>query len=238
MTGHCARLDGAGKRFGDLWVLRDVTLALPAQRTTAIEERLYDGFTADADRSHTGPYQVVDFSMDCIYKLWLAHGLTTVRAVGSNRGGRVTAGSDAGYVWCLYGFCYVRELELLQEAGFNPLEVLRTATLHGAEALGIDGETGSIEIGKKADLVIVSENPLDNFKVLYGTGALRLDADDKLKRVGGVEYTVKDGVVTTPRNCSATSGRWWRKPRRKRALRKARCPWKGFSALRLRLHAP
>lgn len=57
-----------------------------------------------------------------------------------NRGGRVTAGSDAGYVWCLYGFCYVRELELLQEAGFNPLEVLRTATLHGAEALGIDGE--------------------------------------------------------------------------------------------------
>ena len=112
-----------------------------------------------------------------------------------NRGGRVTAGSDAGYVWCLYGFCYVRELELLQEAGFNSLEVLRAATLHGAEALGIDGETGSIEIGKKADLVIVGENPLDNFKVLYGTGALRLDADNKLKRVGGVEYTIKDGIV-------------------------------------------
>lgn len=84
---------------------------------------------------------------------------------------------------------------MLQEAGFNPLEVLRAATLHGAEALGIDGETGSIEIGKKADLVIVGENPLDNFKVLYGTGALRLDADDKLKRVGGVEYTIKDGIV-------------------------------------------
>ena len=32
--------------------------------------------------------------------------------------------------------------------------------------------------------------------------------------------------------------RWWRKPRRKRALRKAHCPWKGFSALRFRLHAP
>ena len=154
-----------------------------------------------------------------------------------NRGGRVTAGSDAGYVWCPYGFCYVRELELLQEAGFNPLEVLRAATLHGAEALGIDGETGSIEIGKKADLVIAGENPLDNFKALYGTGALRLDADDKLKRVGGVEYTIKDGIVYDA-NCSATSGRWWRKPRRKRALRKARCPWKGFSALRFRLHVP
>ena len=112
-----------------------------------------------------------------------------------NRGGRVTAGSDAGYIWCLYGFCYVRELELLQEAGFNPLEVVRTATLHAAEALGIDEETGSIEIGKKADLVIVAENPLDNFKVLYGSGALRLDGNNKLQRVGGVEYTVKDGIV-------------------------------------------
>ena len=87
MSGHCAHLNGVGKRFGDVWVLRDVTLALPAQRTTAIEERLYDGLTADADRSHAGPYQVVDFSMDYIYKLWLAHGLTTVRAVGSHRGG-------------------------------------------------------------------------------------------------------------------------------------------------------
>ena len=37
-----------------------------------------------------------------------------------NRGGRVTAGSDAGYVWCLYGFCYVRELELLQERASTP----------------------------------------------------------------------------------------------------------------------
>jgi imidazolonepropionase-like amidohydrolase len=112
-----------------------------------------------------------------------------------NRGGRVVVGSDAGYVWCLYGFCYIREWELLQEAGFNPLEVIRAATLHGAEALYIDDETGSIEPGKKADLVIVAENPIDNFKVLYGTGHLRLDENDKLQRVGGVEYTIKDGIV-------------------------------------------
>ena len=77
--------------------------------------------------------------------------------------------------------------------------MLRAATLHGAEALGIDAETGSIELGKKADLVIVGENPLDNFKVLYGTGALRLDENDRLQRVGGVEYTIKDGSSTTRR---------------------------------------
>lgn len=37
-----------------------------------------------------------------------------------NRGGRVTAGSDSGFIFKLYGFGYVRELELLQEAGFHP----------------------------------------------------------------------------------------------------------------------
>ena len=52
-----------------------------------------------------------------------------------NRGGRVTTGSDSGYIYKLYGFGYVEELELLQEAGFDPLEVIRAATLHGAESL-------------------------------------------------------------------------------------------------------
>ena len=53
-----------------------------------------------------------------------------------NRGGRVTTGSDSGYIYKLYGFGYVEELELLQEAGFHPLEVIRAATLHGAEIAG------------------------------------------------------------------------------------------------------
>ena len=55
-----------------------------------------------------------------------------------NRGGRVTAGSDSGFIFQLYGFAYIRELELLREAGFHPLEVIRAATLNGAEALGMD----------------------------------------------------------------------------------------------------
>ena len=49
-------------------------------------------------------------------------------------GGRVTTGSDSGYIYKLYGFDYIRELELLQEAGFHPLEVIRAATFHGARA--------------------------------------------------------------------------------------------------------
>ncbi|KAA3607890.1 MAG: amidohydrolase [Planctomycetota bacterium] len=112
-----------------------------------------------------------------------------------NRGGRVTTGSDCGYLYKLYGFGYVRELELLQEAGFHPLEVIRSATLHGAEALGMEPEIGSVEVGKLADLLIVEGNPLQDFKILYGTGAIRLDQDNQPTRLRGLRYTIKDGIV-------------------------------------------
>jgi imidazolonepropionase-like amidohydrolase len=112
-----------------------------------------------------------------------------------NRGGRVTTGSDSGFIYQLYGFAYVRELELLREAGFHPLEVIRSATLNGAEALKMDDKIGSVQIGKYADFVIVEENPLKNLKTLYGTGAIRLNENNEVVRVGGVKYTIKDGIV-------------------------------------------
>ncbi len=112
-----------------------------------------------------------------------------------NRGGRVTTGSDSGYIYQLYGFAYIRELELLREAGFHPLEVIRSATLNGAEALKIDDQIGSVQIGKLADFVIVEENPLVNLKSLYGTGAIKLTEDNEIVRVGGVKYTIKDGII-------------------------------------------
>ncbi|MCP9199939.1 amidohydrolase family protein [Gramella sp. GC03-9] len=112
-----------------------------------------------------------------------------------NRGGRVTTGSDSGFIFQLYGFAYVRELELLREAGFHPLEVIRAATLNGAEAIGMEDKLGTVEPGKLADFVIVEENPLQNFKVLYGTGAIKLTEDNEVVRVGGVKYTIKDGII-------------------------------------------
>jgi dihydroorotase-like cyclic amidohydrolase len=124
------------------------------------------------------------------YRLWMAF-INDYK----NRGGRVTAGSDSGFIYQLYGFAYIRELELLREAGLHPLEVLRAATIKGAEALGLDKEIGSVEVGKLADFAIVEENPLANLKVLYGTGAIKLTESNEVTRVGGVKYTVKDGVV-------------------------------------------
>ncbi len=112
-----------------------------------------------------------------------------------NKGGRVTTGSDSGFIFQLYGFAYIRELELLREAGFHPLEVIRSATLYGAQALGVDDKIGTIEIGKLADMIIIEVNPLENLKVLYGTGAIKLTKDNKVVRVGGVKFTIKDGIV-------------------------------------------
>lgn len=112
-----------------------------------------------------------------------------------NHGGRVTLGSDSGFIWKLYGYGYIREMELLQEAGFSPLEVIRSATIEGAEVLGMADQIGSIRPGKLADLVVTEYNPLENFKVLYGTGHFRLNDKNEPVRVGGVRYTIKDGIV-------------------------------------------
>ena len=113
-----------------------------------------------------------------------------------NRGGLVGVGEDAGYIYSTYGFGLIREMELLREAGFHPLEVVRAATLINARILGVDEDIGSVEVGKKADLVIVPENPLANFKTLYATGHLRMDTETgEVERVGGVAYTIRDGIV-------------------------------------------
>jgi hypothetical protein len=112
-----------------------------------------------------------------------------------NRGGRVTVGSDSGFIYQVYGFGTIQEMEMLREAGFHPLEVIRSATLSGAQALGQDARLGSIETGKLADLVVVAGNPLANLKLLYGTGHLRLGEDGVVRRVGGVRLVIKDGIV-------------------------------------------
>jgi hypothetical protein len=112
-----------------------------------------------------------------------------------NKGGRVTAGSDNGFIYQTYGFGYIRELEMLREAGFHPLEVVRSATLFGAQALGVEKDLGSIEVGKLADLVVIDANPLENLQYLYGMGAVYLNEKNEVVRKGGVKYTIKDGIV-------------------------------------------
>lgn len=87
---------------------------------------------------------------------------------------------------------------MLQEAGFHPLEVIQAATMNGAMTVhrGKPIEYGVVREGLFADLVIVDQNPLENLKVLYGTGAVKLnDKTGKVERIGGIKWTIKDGIA-------------------------------------------
>lgn len=95
-------------------------------------------------------------------------------------GGRVIAGTDVGAMpYLVPGFSLHAEMRMLVDAGLGTAAALRAATFDAAKALRIHGETGSIEPGKAADLVILEQNPLDDIKHV---GSIR-----ELMR-GGVRY--------------------------------------------------
>lgn len=75
-------------------------------------------------------------------------------------GGRAGVGSHGQ----LQGLGYHWELWAVQSGGMSEYDALRTATILGAEAIGLDKDLGSIEVGKLGDLVILNSNPLDNIK--------------------------------------------------------------------------
>jgi cytosine/adenosine deaminase-related metal-dependent hydrolase len=121
-----------------------------------------------------------------------------------NSGGLVGAGEDAGYIYSTYGFGFIQELEMLREAGFSALEVITAATLNGAKALGAEREIGTVQVGKYADLVVTSANPLANLKTLYATGAIRLNPEsNRPERHGGVDFVIKSGAVYDARALAA-----------------------------------
>jgi Amidohydrolase family len=110
------------------------------------------------------------------------------------RGGHLSYGVDDPYLWNTTGFGNVRELQLMEEAGLDPLEVIRAATRSSALTLRRP-DLGLIQTGFTADLAIVDGNPLQNLRFLYAFGALDMDAEGEIVRRGGVRWTIKDGVV-------------------------------------------
>ena len=85
------------------------------------------------------------------------------------------------------------ELELEQEAGFQPLKIIQHATSNNAQILGQQDRLGRVRVGYKADLIVVNGNPLENLKVLYPTGIDEI-RDGKVFKTGGVEWTISDGI--------------------------------------------
>jgi hypothetical protein len=109
------------------------------------------------------------------------------------RGGLIGCGDDAGFIYQMYGFGLIRELELHQEAGFQPLIVIQHATANNAKILGQETRIGRVRTGYLADLLVVNGNPLENLKVLYPGGFDDM-RDGKVVHTGGVEWTIKDGI--------------------------------------------
>lgn len=122
------------------------------------------------------------------YRIWMA----ALREF-ENRGGLIGAGEDAGFIYQMYGFGLIRELELHQEAGFHTLKVIQHATGNNARILGQEDKLGRVRPGWLADLIVVNGNPLENLKVLYPTGVDEI-RDGKAVRTGGIEWTIKDGI--------------------------------------------
>ncbi len=123
------------------------------------------------------------------YRIWM-------RAVRdfARMGGLVTTGEDAGYIYQIYGFAYLRELQLHEEAGFHPLEVIKHATYNGARVLGMEKEIGRIKAGYSADLIVVDGNPLANLQILLPQG-LNPVLDQQRGGHGGIVWTVKQGFT-------------------------------------------
>lgn len=94
------------------------------------------------------------------------------------QGGTLLAGEDpTGIGGVLAGFGDQREIELLVEAGFTPLEAIHIATYNGAQYLGDAQKVGTIALGKQADLVVVKGDP-----------------SQKIEDIENVEIVFKDGV--------------------------------------------
>jgi imidazolonepropionase-like amidohydrolase len=152
---------------------------------------LEDYFRPDA--GHHGSYFLGWTSTDETfwkenYRLWMA----ALREF-DRRGGLIGAGEDAGFIYQMYGFGLIRELELKQEAGFHTLKVIQQATGNNARILGQEDHLGRVRPGYAADLLVVNGNPLENLKVLYPTG-VDIVRDGKQIHTGGVEWTIKDGI--------------------------------------------
>ena len=92
-----------------------------------------------------------------------------VKAIADS-GGRIMAGSDSPEWLHVYGFALHRELEALVGAGLTPFQALQAATVNPASFLG-DKEWGTIEPGKRADLVLLGANPLQDI-----TNTTRIEA--------------------------------------------------------------
>lgn len=118
-----------------------------------------DVLTAQLKEQFEQNYARTAVTKDSIYSTLFAKGMALERAF-ARAGGTLIAGTDpTGGGGVIPGFSNQRQVELLVESGFTPLEAITISTLNGATYLGRDKQVGSIVVGKQADLVVIGGDP-------------------------------------------------------------------------------
>jgi enamidase len=118
-----------------------------------------DVLTPQLKESFLRAYERASQNQQSVYPTLFPKGMALERAF-ARAGGLLVAGTDpTGAGGVVAGYANHRQIELLAEAGFTPLEAISIATLNGAKYLGRDARIGSIAVGKQADLVVIAGNP-------------------------------------------------------------------------------
>ena len=115
---------------------------------------------------------------------------------------------DSGFIYQTYGFGYILEFEMLQEAGFHPLEVIRSATLlRRADAARAEGQADRVRHHPAGPARRHGDHRAEPARELQGALRHRRGAAErqhgKAERVGGIDYTIKDGIVYDAKKLAA-----------------------------------
>lgn len=160
--------------YGDVYRRRPVDSRYPLDCVDPQTREFGRAGAVPADRL---PSFVADSAVAARQRARLEYALANARTV-FEAGVPVAMGTDAGNPGTFHGPSVYREMELLRQAGLAPMDVLVSSTLVSARALGLDGEIGSLVAGKRADLIVIAEDPL---------------AD--VHNLAAVEWVMKDGVL-------------------------------------------
>lgn len=99
-----------------------------------------------------------------------SHHTDSIRMINTKKmidaGITIAAGTDAGNIGTQHASSFVKELKAMQSSGLTNWQIIQSATINGAKVLGKENIFGSIAVGKKANMVLLDANPIDNLENL------------------------------------------------------------------------